>query len=35
MSITRGERILFVVAAVAVIYRIVAEQWPVSLEVDE
>lgn len=33
MNLTRVERILLVTAAVATLYRIVREEWPVGLEV--
>ena len=35
MNVTRSERVLFVIAAIAVIYRIVLEQWPISVEVED
>jgi len=33
MNVSRAERILLVVAALATLYRIAREEWPVALEV--
>jgi len=35
MTVSRAERVLLSVTLVAVLYRIVKEEWPVAIEVSE